>query len=248
MAIKAVLHIFPVRPEVVKLSLLDTYLSHIVKVIPDLLLGSVVTIEVTSLGVFFGMILGTISGLGKLSKNQFFRYPAIAYVDFIRGTPLLVQILLFYYGIPGLFSNITGKPLSIDPILAGIIVCSINSGAYIAEIVRAGVQSIDRGQMEAARSLGMTERMAMKDIILPQAFKRIIPPLGNEFIALLKDSSLLAVIGVHELLKNGQLYISRTFAPFPVFIAVALMYLVMTIAISRLVAYLERRLGVSDSN
>jgi polar amino acid transport system permease protein len=100
--------------------------------------------------------------------------------------------------------------------------------------------------MEAARSLGMTERIAMKEIILPQAFRRIIPPLGNEFIALLKDSSLLAVIGVHELLKNGQLYISRTFASFPVYIAIALMYLVMTLAISRLVAYSERRLGVSD--
>lgn len=230
------------------MSLLDTYVNHIVKVFPDLLLGSMVTIEVTSLGVFFGLILGTISGLGKLSGSKFFRYPSIAYVDFIRGTPLLVQILLFYYGIPGLFSNVTGRPLSIDPILAGVIVCSINSGAYIAEIVRAGVQSIDKGQMEAARSLGMTERVAMIEIILPQAFRRIIPPLGNEFIALLKDSSLLAVIGVHELLKNGQLYISRTFASFPVYIAIALMYLVMTIAISRLVAYSERRLGVSDRN
>lgn len=248
MAIKAVLSYFPIHAEVVKLSLLDTYLSHIIKVFPDLLLGSMVTIEVTSLGVFFGLILGTIAGLGKISKNKFLRFPSIAYVDFIRGTPLLVQILLFYYGIPGLFSNVTGRPLSIDPIFAGIIVCSINSGAYIAEIVRAGVQSVDRGQMEAARSLGMTEGMAMKEIILPQAFRRIVPPLGNEFIALLKDSSLLAVIGVHELLKNGQLYISRTFASFPVYIAIALMYLIMTIAISRLVAYSERRLGVSDSN
>ncbi len=205
-----------------------------------------ITIEITSFSLFFGLILGTISGLGKLSRKTIFRYPCIVYIDFIRGTPLLVQILLFYYGIPGLYSNATGNSLQIDPILAGIIVCSINSGAYIAEIVRGGIQSIDKGQMEAARSLGMNERLAMREIILPQAFRRIIPPLGNEFIALLKDSSLLAVIGVHELLKSGQLYISRTFAAFPVYIAVALMYLVLTIVISRIVAYSERRLGVSD--
>jgi His/Glu/Gln/Arg/opine family amino acid ABC transporter permease subunit len=228
------------------LSLLATYLEHIIKVLPDLITGSLITIEITSFSVFFGLILGTIAGLGKLSRKGIFRYPSAVYVDFIRGTPLLVQILLFYYGIPGLYSNVTGNPMRIDPIVAGIIVCSINSGAYIAEIVRAGIQSIDKGQMEAARSLGMNESMAMREIILPQAFRRIIPPLGNEFIALLKDSSLLAVIGVHELLKSGQLYISRTFAAFPVYIAVALMYLIMTIAISRLVAYLERRLGVSD--
>ncbi|MBP1908983.1 amino acid ABC transporter permease [Methanolobus bombayensis] len=230
------------------MSLLSTYLEHIVKVLPDLVTGSLITIEITSFALFFGMILGTLAGLGKLSKKKLFRYPTIVYVDFIRGTPLLVQILLFYYGIPGLYSNATGNSLNFDPILAGVIVCSINSGAYIAEIVRAGIQSIDKGQMEAARSLGMNEKMAMKEIILPQAFRRIIPPLGNEFIALLKDSSLLAVIGVHELLKTGQLYISRTFAAFPVYIAVALMYLLLTIVISRLVTYSERRLGVSDRN
>lgn len=230
------------------MSLLATYLEHIIKVLPDLVAGSLITIEITSFSLFFGLILGTITGLGKLSKKIVFRYPSAIYVDFIRGTPLLVQILLFYYGIPGLYSNVTGNPMQIDPIVAGIIVCSINSGAYIAEIVRAGIQSVDRGQMEAARSLGMNESLAMREIILPQAFRRIIPPLGNEFIALLKDSSLLAVIGVHELLKNGQLYISRTFAAFPVYIAVALMYLIMTIAISRLVNYSERRLGVSDRN
>lgn len=228
------------------MSLLADYLHHIVVVFPDLVMGSLITIEVTTLGVFFGLIFGTIAGLGKLSQKFLFRYLCTIYVDFIRGTPLLVQILLFYYGIPGLFSNITNQPLSIDPIVAGIIVCSINSGAYIAEIVRAGVQSIDKGQMEAARSLGMSESMAMREIILPQAFRRIIPPLGNEFIALLKDSSLLAVIGVHELLKNGQLYISRTFASFPVYIAIAFMYLIMTFAISKLVTYSEWRLSVSD--
>jgi polar amino acid transport system permease protein len=168
------------------------------------------------------------------------------YVDFIRGTPLFVQILLFYYGIPGLIIGITGDPFRIDPIIAGIAVCSINSGAYNAEIVRAGIKSVDRGQMEAARSLGMTEGQAMKEVIMPQAVRLIIPPLGNEFIALLKDSSLLAVISVHELSKNGMLYVSKTFAAFPTYISVAFVYLALTMGISRVLNHIERRLGVSD--
>ncbi|KKG12725.1 MULTISPECIES: amino acid ABC transporter permease [unclassified Methanosarcina] len=168
------------------------------------------------------------------------------YIDFIRGTPLFVQILLFYYGIPGLIFGLTGEPFMIDPIIAGIAVCSINSGAYNAEIIRAGIKSVDRGQMEAARSLGMTERQAMREVIVPQAVRLIIPPLGNEFIALLKDSSLLAIISVHELSKNGMLYVSKTFATFPTYISVALVYLALTMGISRVLNYIERRLGVSD--
>jgi polar amino acid transport system permease protein len=208
--------------------------------------GAVITIEVTSFAIFFGLILGTIAAFGKLSKRSVFRIPSSMYVDFIRGTPLFVQILLFYYGIPGLIIGITGDPFRIDPILAGIAVCSINSGAYNAEIVRAGIKSVDRGQMEAARSLGMTEGQAMKEVIMPQAVRLIIPPLGNEFIALLKDSSLLAVISVHELSKNGMLYVSKTFAAFPTYISVAFVYLALTMGISHVLNHIERRLGVSD--
>lgn len=167
------------------------------------------------------------------------------YIDFIRGTPLFVQILLFYYSIPGLIIGITGDPFRVDPILAGAV-CSINSGAYNAEIIRAGIKSVDRGQMEAARSLGMTEGQAMKEVVMPQAVRLIIPPLGNEFIALLKDSSLLAIISVHELAKNGMLYVSKTFAAFPTYISVAFVYLALTMGISHILGYIERRLGVSD--
>lgn len=159
-------------------------------------------------------MLGTIAAFGKLSKKSVFKIPSTIYIDFIQGTPLFVQILIFYYGIPGLISGLTGEVFRIDPIIAGIVVCSINSGAYNAEIVRAGIKSVDRGQMEAASSLRMTERQAMKEVIMPQAARLIILPLGNEFIALLKDSSLLAVISVHELSKNGMLYVSKTFAAF----------------------------------
>ena len=211
-----------------------------------MLRGAVITVEVTTFAIFFGLILGTIAAFGKLSRRSVFRIPSSVYVDFIRGTPLFVQILLFYYGIPGLIIGITGEPFRIDPILAGIAVCSINSGAYNAEIVRAGIKSVDRGQMEAARSLGMTEGQAMKEVIMPQAVRLIIPPLGNEFIALLKDSSLLAVISVHELSKNGMLYVSKTFAAFPTYISVAFVYLALTMGISRVLNHIERRLGVSD--
>lgn len=228
------------------MSLLASYIQHAINVFPSLLRGAVITVEVTTFAIFFGLILGTIAAFGKLSRRSVFRIPSSIYVDFIRGTPLFVQILLFYYGIPGLIIGITGEPFRIDPILAGIAVCSINSGAYNAEIVRAGIKSVDRGQMEAARSLGMTEGQAMKEVIMPQAVGLIIPPLGNEFIALLKDSSLLAVISVHELSKNGMLYVSKTFAAFPTYISVAFVYLALTMGISRVLNHIERRLGVSD--
>lgn len=228
------------------MSLLASYIDHVIAVFPSLLRGAVITIEVTTFAIFFGLILGTIAAFGKLSKRSLFRIPSSIYVDFIRGTPLFVQILIFYYGIPGLINGLTGEVFRIDPIIAGIAVCSINSGAYNAEIVRAGIKSVDRGQMEAARSLGMTERQSMKDVIMPQAVRLIIPPLGNEFIALLKDSSLLAIISVHELSKNGMLYVSKTFAAFPTYISVAFVYLALTMGISRILNHIERRLGVSD--
>lgn len=215
-------------------------------VFPQLLDGAVLTVEITTMSVLFGVIIGLFMSLGKLSDKLLFRIPSTIYVDFIRGTPLFVQILLFYYGLPGLISGITNNPFRIEPMVAAVIVCSINSGAYVAEIFRAGIQSIERGQMEAARSLGMNHKQAMRYIILPQAFRRIVPPLGNEFIVLLKDTSLLAVIGVQELTRKGQLYAAATYASFPTYIGVALVYLVMTLTISRLVTYLERRLAVSD--
>lgn len=225
---------------------IQNFTGHIIKVLPQLLNGAVLTVEITSLSVLFGIIIGLFMGLGKLSKKLFLKIPSTIYVDFIRGTPLFVQILLFYYGIPALIAEITGGPFRIEPMVAAVVVCSINSGAYVAEIFRAGIQSIERGQMEAARSLGMTHTQAMLYIILPQAFRRIVPPLGNEFIVLLKDTSLLAVIGVQELTRKGQLYVAATYASFPTYIGVALVYLVMTLSISRLVTWTERRLGVSD--
>ncbi len=222
------------------------YYMHINAAMPLLLKGAALTIQITAMSVFFGTLIGLVLSLMKISTNRLFRILSTMYVDFVRGTPLLVQILLIYFGLPGVVREITGEAFRMDPLFAGVLACSINSGAYVAEIFRAGIQSIERGQMEAARSLGMTRNQAMVHIILPQAVKRVIPPMGNEFIILLKDSSLLMIIGVHELTRQGQLYIATTFASFPIYLAIAFIYLIMTLSISRMVNYAERRLSVSD--
>ncbi|MBP1764536.1 MAG: glnP 1 [Firmicutes bacterium] len=214
----------------------------IVNSIPLLLLGAVVTLQITLLSVGFGLFIGMFMGMARLSKIWAVKLVATVYVDFIRGTPLLVQIFLMYFALPVL----TGQ--RIDPFVAAVTACSINSGAYIAEIFRGGIQSIDKGQMEAGRSLGMSWPQTMRYIILPQAFKRIIPPLGNEFIAMLKDSSLVSVIGFEELTRRGQLIIARTYGSFEIWMTVAFLYLIMTLTISRLVDYLERRYKIDDKH
>ena len=198
--------------------------------------GALVTIEITALAVAIGLVIGTVVGLMEISRKGVLHYPAKIYVDFIRGTPLLVQIFIIYFALPVIFGH------RIEPFAAAVAACSINSGAYLAEVFRAGIQSIDHGQMEAGRSLGMTWVQTMRYIIVPQAFKNIVPPLGNEFIALLKDSSLVSVIGFEELTRRGQLIIARTYGSLEIWISVAIIYLVMTLTISRLVAYLEKRL------
>ena len=207
----------------------------IVNALPLLLAGAAITVEITALSVGFGLLIGMIVGVAKLVPIKPIRYLATVYVNFIRGTPLLVQIFLTYFALPGIIGQ------RVDPFFAAICACSINSGAYIAEIFRAGIQSIDQGQMEAGRSLGMSWTQTMRYIIMPQAFKRIIPPLGNEFIAMLKDSSLVSVIGFEELTRRGQLIIARTYASFEIWFAVAVIYLIMTLAVAQFVSVMERR-------
>ena len=207
---------------------------------PLLLTGAVVTVKITALSVALGVIIGLFVGVARICHVAPLRVLAAIYVDFLRGTPLLVQIFLIYFALP----VITGQ--RVDPFFAAIASCGINSGAYVAEIFRAGIQSIDAGQMEAGRSLGMSWMQTMRYIILPQAFKRVIPPLGNEFIALLKDSSLVSVIGFEELTRRGQLIIARTYGSLEIWLSVAIIYLAMTLTISRFVAYLERRYKVDD--
>lgn len=207
---------------------------------PLLLVGAGVTIKITALSVALGVVIGLFVGIARISRIKLLRVLAAIYVDFFRGTPLLVQIFLVYFALP----VITGQ--RVDPFVAAIGSCGINSGAYVAEIFRAGIQSIDKGQMEAGRSLGMTWGQTMRYIIVPQAFKRVIPPLGNEFIALLKDSSLVSVIGFEELTRRGQLIIAKTYGSLEIWLSVAVIYLAMTLTISRFVAYLERRYKTDD--
>lgn len=203
--------------------------------LPLLIAGAGITIEISALSVGLGMFFGVVVSLIRLSGIRPLRILGNVYVDFLRGTPLLVQIFLVYFALPALIHH------RVDAFFAAITACSINSGAYVAEIFRGGIESIDKGQMEAGRSLGMTWWQTMRYIILPQAFKRIIPPLGNEFIAMLKDSSLVSVIGFEELTRRGQLIIARTYASFEVWLSVAFIYLIMTFAVARLVGVLERR-------
>jgi len=214
--------------------------SYAIKVLPNLLRATTITVELALLGVLAGIVIGTVVGLIRVNKPIILYQLATIYVEVIRGTPMLVQLVLIFYGLP----QIIGYRL--EPFTAAFLTFGINSGAYTSEIVRGGVQSIDRGQMEAARSLGMSYFQAMWYIILPQAFRRILPPLGNEFIILLKDTALAATVTLQELMRTGQIQVARTGQPFPIYITVALIYLVMTLPLSLVVRHLERRMGAGD--
>ncbi|WP_462348171.1 amino acid ABC transporter permease [Dialister invisus] len=203
--------------------------------LPILLMGAGVTIEITAFSVAIGFFIGLFVGIARISQFKILRIMAAVYADCIRGTPLLVQIFLIYFALPMAIGQ------RVEPFIAAVAACGINSGAYVSEIFRAGIQAIDVGQMEAGRSLGLTWWQTMRFIILPQAFKNILPPLGNEFIAMLKDSSLVSVIGFEELTRRGQLIIAQTYGSFEIWMTVAVLYLIMTMAISRIVAFLEKR-------
>jgi len=210
----------------------------IVDSLPLLIGGAGITIQITLMSVGFGFFIGLVVALMNLSRFKVIRLIAKCYVELFRGTPLLVQIFMIYFALPQIIG------MRIDPYVAAVAACSINSGAYVSEIFRAGIQSVDKGQMEAGRSLGLTWWQTMRHIIIPQAFKASIPPLGNEFIAMLKDSSLVSVIGFEELMRRGQLIIAKTYAATEIWGTVAIIYLCMTLPISRLVAYLERKYNV----
>ncbi|HCF05658.1 MAG: polar amino acid transporter inner rane subunit [Desulfomicrobiaceae bacterium] len=212
--------------------------SVVLETFPMLLRGLKYTVAITIGGLAVGFVLGAIAGLMKISRNGFFRNLAGIYIETIRGTPMLVQAMFLYYGVP------MASGVRIPPLVAGIIVIAVNSGAYIAEIVRGAIQSINPGQMEAGRSIGLTRTQTMRYIIWPQAFRRMIPPLGNQFIISLKDTSLLMVIGVGELLRTGQEIVAVNFRAFEVYLAVGVVYLVMTLGIARALRALERHLRV----
>lgn len=196
------------------------------------------TVQITILGVLLGMAIGLAVAFGRLSTNRVVSALSRAYIFLIRGTPLLVQLFIIYYGLTSI--------VTIAPIPSAVIALGIHNGAYIAEIFRGSIVSIHYGQMEAARSLGMTHAKAMRRIILPQAFKRAVPPLGNQLIIALKDSSLASTIAVPELLLKGRQMGSSSFMYMEMFLIVAIWYLLMTSILSYLVHRVEKRLKVSD--
>lgn len=210
----------------------------IVESIPFLVKGAVYTVQVSVLAIVFGLVLGWMLGLVAVSGVRWLRAIAWGYVQFIRGTPLLVQIFLIYFGLPALGLNIPAY-------WSGVIALGLNSAGFQAEIVRAGIESIDRGQTEAARSIGMSGFQTLLFILVPQTIRRVIPPLTNELITLTKSSSLLSAIAVLELTHAGQAIIARTFAPFEIYAAVAVFYLVLIAVLSRASALLERRVFVN---
>lgn len=209
-------------------------IHHIWQALPYLLKGLVLTMEITILGLIFGFILGSFLGLARTKRKGVMYKLATAFIEVIRGTPIVVQALWIYFAFPMI------SPISPGKITSAIIAIAVNSGAYISEIVRGSVESIERGQMEAGRSLGLTKRQTMLYIIWPQAFKRMIPPLGNQFIISLKDTSLFAIIGVVELTNAGILYISDTYQPFLIYTEVAVLYLIITLTISTVLKRIER--------
>jgi polar amino acid transport system permease protein len=203
-----------------------------------LLWGLWTTLWISVVSGAFGLLIGLFTGLCRLSNNPTLRDLSTVYVELVRGTPLLVQIFIFYFFI--------GTVLDLSREFAGVAALALFTGAYVGEIVRAGVQSIARGQNEAARSLGLTAGQSMRHVILPQAFKRVLPPLAGQFISLVKDTSLVSVIAITELTKSGREAITTSFSTFEIWFCVAALYLVINLPLSQIASRLERRLGKSD--
>jgi polar amino acid transport system permease protein len=208
----------------------DPY-QAILKFVPD---GILVTFEVTVGAIALALLIGLVAGLGRIAQNRLVSGAAALYVEVIRGIPLLVQIFYIYYAL--------GRFVKVPPLASAIIAMAVCYGAYIGEVVRAGIQSIPKGQTEAALALGMSRAQAMRHVILPQALRVILPPIGNEFIALLKDSSLVSIIAVADLLRRGREFASESFAYFETYTVIALVYLVITLFFSKLIGLLEERL------
>jgi polar amino acid transport system permease protein len=203
-----------------------------------LIVGLWVTLKISVISLFFAVIIGLVAGLMRISNNPVTKNLSFLYVEIIRGTPLLVQIFIVYFFLGTIFD--------LERFTAGVVALSVFTGAYIAEIIRSGIQSIPPGQMEAARSLGMNYPKAMAYVILPQAFKRTLPPMAGQLITLIKDSSLVSVISITDLTKAGREVISGSFATFEVWFVVAGLYLLLTISLSWVVQRIEKRLASSD--
>lgn len=209
----------------------DPYLN-ILKFIPD---GILITFQVTVTSIVFSLMIGLLTGLGRIATNKFINMIASTYVEIVRGIPLLVQLFYIYYAL--------GRFLKVPDMVAAVIAMSVCYGAYMGEIFRAGIRSIDKGQTEAARSLGFNKRETMFLVILPQAWRTILPPVGNEFIMLLKDTSLISILGVADILRRGREFASESFYYFETYTMIALVYLIITLILSKCVARMEHKVN-----
>ena len=212
-----------------------------------LMQGLWLTLKVSIIAIVFGILIGLFAGIARISSNPAFKWSAITYIEFIRGSPLLVQIFIWYFVLGTLINNILVRQGigQIPALWFGVAALACFAGAYVAEMVRAGIQSIHFGQIEAAKSLGMTYVQSMRYIILPQALRRILPPLAGQFISLMKDSSLLGLIAIRELTKATREVITTSLQPFELWFVCAILYLILTFSLSMFVQYLERRTEVT---
>ncbi|MEK4075603.1 amino acid ABC transporter permease [Paenibacillus sp. FSL M7-0656] len=197
-----------------------------------------VTLELSFFGVLFGTLLGVIMALIRISRIWPIKFVASAYIELIRGTPMLVQILIIHYGL-------TVVGVNLPAFMSGVVALTMNSSAYMAEVFRAGIQAIDKGQTEASRSLGMTNGMTLRYIILPQAFRNMLPAIGNEFIIIIKDSSLVSMIGIAEIIYTARTIQGVTFQPLAPLLIAAGLYFIITFTLANLLSWLERRLSTS---
>ena len=215
-------------------------MDQLIQAIPLFLDGAVVTLELTVVAIFIGLILGLFLAIGRLSSNAVIKSLVGFYIWFFRGTPLLLQIWFIYFGFPTLC-----PALNVNIFVSGFVALGLNSAAYLAEIIRAAIQSIDKGQMEASKALGMGYGQAMRRIIIPQSYRRLIPPVGNEFIALLKDSSLVSVIGLTEIMRVATNQASTVGNPV-LFVPAAVFYLAMTSIFTYVFSKLEKKYSVYE--
>ena len=209
--------------------------------------GIPATVGVSMIAIILGAALGLLLALCSQTKSKALQVLATLHVDVVRGTPMLVQALIMAYGVPWLIQtwgvNFTWPSL----VIPATMVCGLNSAAYLSEVIRSGIQAIDKGQMEAARSLGMTHGMAMRLVIIPQAIRIILPAFANEFVTLIKETSVLGYVGVIEILRRGQLWNASSFETFPAYIGVALAYMILTIPLSKIINGYERKMARKEA-
>lgn len=228
-----------------KLTFLETMGSLVTRFYPFFLEGVRNTLIISFFTVLLGTVLGTLMAMAKMSRIKPLKWLATAYVEFFRGTPLMVQLMFIFYGLPMLgvtFPTVSFIP-DFDRFAAGVVAMSLNSCAYVAEVIRSGIQAVDKGQMEAARSLGFHQRQAMTLVILPQAVRNILPALGNEFVTIIKESSIVSVIGIADLMYRAKGVIAKTYNSLECLAIAAIIYFILTFIGGRLIALMERKMS-----